>query len=633
MEDAAPDPVRKSLEDALGSGYRILRLLGRGGMGAVYLAREESLERLVAVKVLSLERGLDATSRERFKREAVTAARLMHPHIVPLHTFGEAEGMMFLVMGYVSGESLAARLKRDGRLRLSETRRIVAEVAEALDHAHRQGVIHRDVKPDNVLIEDESGRALLADFGVAKALGAGTMTQVGTVVGTPAFMSPEQAAGNVHIDGRSDLYSLGALAYCLLTGRPPFEGDSRAVMSKHLTQDPPPLRSLRPDVPEDLATAVARCLAKDPGARWPDARALREAIAPTGLDEDELPEPLDALDGRAAMLLPLAILLVNLLVYAWLRQGPGLFAALLIVVTAGMLVYQLPWLVSAARLARQRGFSTSQVLHAFLREPAWWYFLWYPRRFRRGSDVWDRLPWPFRVWRVAMSLLALDLFLVAPLYLLRESVGSAVVPAMRLWGAAVLLSLVFAGVVLACCAWRVLGLGLDPYQRRRVTSILMTYPTSLRAVWKRPEIARLLLPPRLAGSAPTEPQLPREIADALARETPARAEEARALAAELEALDAEIARLASDGDPDEAARLRQRLAALGPESAQEGEERRAMRRLLNEQAGLLERVAARLSEARARRDARAEALRSLWRAAHAEASATRTRSTLPVDGA
>jgi len=202
-------------------------------MGAVYLAREESLERLVAVKVLSQDRGLDATSRERFKREARTAARLMHPNIVPLHAFGEADdGLMYLVMGYVSGESLADRLKRDGRLRIAEARRIVAEIAEALDHAHRQGVVHRDVKPDNVLIEDESGRALLADFGVAKALGAGgTMTQAGSVVGTPDFMSPEQAAGNVDVDGRSDLYSLGALAYSLLAGRPPFDGDARAVLA------------------------------------------------------------------------------------------------------------------------------------------------------------------------------------------------------------------------------------------------------------------------------------------------------------------------------------------------------------------------------------------------------------------
>ena len=191
----------------------------------------------------------------------------------------------------------------------------------------------------------------------------------------------------------------------------------------------------------------------------------------------------------------------------------------------------------------------------------------------------------------------------------------------------------FALLALALCARQVLALGLDVHQRRRVTSILLSHSTSRRQVWKRPEIAQLLLPPKPAGSASTEPRLPGDIVDALARESPARAEEARALAAELAALDAEIARLASDGDPDEAARLRQRLTALGPESAQEGEERRALRRLLNEQARLLERVAARLSEARARRDERAEALRGLWRAAHGADAATRTRSTLRADSA
>jgi hypothetical protein len=530
--------------------------------------------------------------------------------------------MMFLVMGYVSGESLAARLKRDSRLRISETRRIVAEVAEALDHAHRQGVVHRDVKPDNVLIEDESGRALLADFGVAKALGAGTMTQVGSVVGTPAFMSPEQAAGNVHIDGRSDLYSLGALAYCLLTGRPPFEGDPRAVMSKHLTQDPPPLRTSRPEVPEDLAAAITRCLAKDPAMRWPDARALREAIAPTGLDEDELPEPLDALDGRAAMLLSVSALVVNASAYAWLSGG--LAAKIVLVLSAGLLAYQLPWLVTAARLGRARGFSSSQLLGAFLREPGWWYLFWYPARLRRVSGIWERLPLPFRLLRISVTLIAVTLLLALPLFVMGA-------PSLAAW---VLLPLIlFLVSAVALCARLILGLGLEVHQRRRVTSILFSTPTSQRAVWKRPEITHLLVSPKLAPSTSTEPRLPREIADALARETPARAEEARELVADLEALDAEIARLVSDADPDEASRLRRRLEALGPESAEEGEERRALRRLLTEQTGLLDRVNARLAEARGRRDQRLEALRALWRSSHDEASATRTRTTLRADSA
>jgi predicted Ser/Thr protein kinase len=670
MDEGEPDRVRLSLERALGRGYRILRLLGRGGMGAVYLAREESLERLVAVKVLAQERGRDETSRERFKREARTAARLTHPNIVPLHAFGEADGMMYLVMGYVPGESLAARLKRDGRLGIAETRRIVADVADALDHAHRQGVVHRDVKPDNVLIDDESGRALLADFGIAKAASAGgTMTQAGTLIGTPHYMSPEQAAGRSEIDGRSDLYSLGALAYTLLSGRPPFEGsDAGSVLAQHLTQEPPALRSIRPDVPDDLAAALRRCLAKEPAGRWPDARAFREAVAPTRLDDEELPEPLDGLDGRAAMLLPFAILLLDCVLFAflpvalgdvslsgalgWRTTGPGAFnpffslgavraSALVSVLAAGFLVYQLPWLASAARLARQRGFSSQQVVAAFLRQPAWWYLFWYPRRFRRAGDVWERLPGSVRRWRLSITLLAADAALIAPLavYALAyralwwESIDQGSLVAVLLftllssawWGFAWLLLVSLA--LLAWCARDVLALGLDAYQRRRLTSVLLTHPTSARAAWRRPELARLLSPAPAQPGTPTEPRLPSEFAEAIGHAAdPGAASEARALVAELEALDAEIERLGREADPDEAARLRQRLQALGPEAPSEGDERRQMRRLLTEQAGLLAKVAERLEQARSRRAERSEELRDLWRRARVEAAPTFTRA-------
>ncbi len=221
---AEGDTVRAALEAKLQAQYRIVRLLGRGGMGSVYLARDLALDREVAIKVVKT----DSSSKEvhdRLRREARTAARLSHPNIVPLHAFGEVEGMPYFVMGYVRGESLAARLRRDGKLNEEDARRILAELADALDHAHRQGVVHRDVKPDNVLLDDESGRAMLTDFGVAKALGGTeTMTAVGSVVGTPSYMSPEQAAGRADIDGRSDLYSLGIMGYAMLSGRRPFEG-------------------------------------------------------------------------------------------------------------------------------------------------------------------------------------------------------------------------------------------------------------------------------------------------------------------------------------------------------------------------------------------------------------------------
>ena len=167
------DPARAALERALGAQYEIVRLLGRGGMGAVYLARERALERAVAIKVLPPDLAADADGRERFRREARTAAKLTHPNIVPLHTFGDEDGMLYFVMGCVPGESLGDRMRREGRLPADDVRRIIGELAGALDYAHRQGVIHRDLKPDNVLLDDESGRSMLTDFGVAKAQASG----------------------------------------------------------------------------------------------------------------------------------------------------------------------------------------------------------------------------------------------------------------------------------------------------------------------------------------------------------------------------------------------------------------------------------------------------------------------------
>ena len=192
---AASDPLLTALEKTVGSQFEIMRLLGRGGMGAVYLAREYSLDRLVAIKVL-LSEATTGDSGERFKREARTAAKLTHPNIVPLHAFGEAEGMMYFVMGFVQGETLKGKLERRGRIDPDETRRILRDIAGALHYAHEQGVVHRDVKPDNILIEDESGKPLLTDFGIARSVTSGeTLTQIGTTLGTPHYMSPEQASG------------------------------------------------------------------------------------------------------------------------------------------------------------------------------------------------------------------------------------------------------------------------------------------------------------------------------------------------------------------------------------------------------------------------------------------------------
>jgi len=266
---------------AFAGAYTIEAEIGRGGMGVVYRAHDEKLKRTVAVKVLPPELAFRRDIRARFVREAETAARLSHPNIVPIHTVGEANDLVYFVMGYIDGESLAVRIKRRGRLAIEEVRRIMRETADALSAAHQQGVIHRDVKPDNILLEGTRGRVMVTDFGIAKALSAegGTLTDTGIAIGTPAFMSPEQAAGERVIDGRSDLYSLGVVAFQMLTGELPFQSPTvPGLLMKQIGTPPTPVDRLRPDTPRELALTVMRCLEKDPEDRWPTADALRRAL-------------------------------------------------------------------------------------------------------------------------------------------------------------------------------------------------------------------------------------------------------------------------------------------------------------------------------------------------------------------
>lgn len=269
------------LQRALGHAYVLDRELGRGGMGAVWLARDERLHRQVAIKVLPPELATQPDLRERFLRETRMAASFSHPHIVPVHAVEERDGLLAFVMGFVDGESLAARVRRAGPMPVPEVVRLMQEVAWALSYAHGRGVVHRDIKPDNILIERATQRALVTDFGIARSTTAAPtdgLTRVGEVVGTPHFMSPEQAAGDV-VDGRSDLYSLGIVGFFALTGRLPFEAPTpTALLAMHLTQPPPSVEAFRPDAPPELVEAIARSLAKEPDARWSSGEALASAL-------------------------------------------------------------------------------------------------------------------------------------------------------------------------------------------------------------------------------------------------------------------------------------------------------------------------------------------------------------------
>src|SRR5579862_625311 len=259
-----PDRLPTDLQGTLADHYQIERELGRGGMATVYVARDTKHGRKVALKVLhpALASSLGT---ERFRREITLAASLQHPHIMPVHDSGETpSGTLWFTMPLIEGESLRDRLRRERQLSINDALRVTREIALALDYAHRHGVIHRDIKPENVLLVD--GQAMVADFGIARATTLGgpgeTLTATGMSIGTPAYMSPEQAAGERTVDARTDVYSLGAVCYEMLTGEPPFVGPTaQAIAAKMMAGDVPSIRRVRPSVPEPVEDAVRRALA------------------------------------------------------------------------------------------------------------------------------------------------------------------------------------------------------------------------------------------------------------------------------------------------------------------------------------------------------------------------------------
>jgi eukaryotic-like serine/threonine-protein kinase len=371
MAHPGPDSLFLDFQAALAGRYSLERELGRGGMGVVYLAREVRLDRPVAIKLLPPSKTADPKLRERFLREARTAAKLSHPNIIPIHAVEEIGEFVFFAMAYVDGETLTERVRRRGPMAPSDAARVLRDVAWALAYAHGQGVIHRDVKPDNILLEQATGRVLVADFGIASVVaGAGGLV-AGEIVGTPEFMSPEQALGEA-VDARSDLYSLGVVGYFAFSATLPFDAEKATeVLAKQVTEPAPPLAAASPGVPRRLAQAIDRCLAKDPAERPAGTEAFAELLSHALEQRRELPVALRAfvkhdarLDGSGVLLYPFAMLFAGPLAGLWTGSVAVGFATLV----GGYTLVPLAVLVNRARGLLKSGFDHGDLGVAFKAE-------------------------------------------------------------------------------------------------------------------------------------------------------------------------------------------------------------------------------------------------------------------------
>src|SRR5213592_867031 len=370
MTHPPADRLFLDFQAAIAGRYSLERELGRGGMGVVYLAREVRLDRPVAIKLLPPSKASDPRLRERFLREARTAAKLSHPNIIPIHAVEEIGGFVFFAMAYIEGETLTERVRRRGPLAPSEGSRVLRDVAWALAYAHGQGVIHRDVKPDNILIEN-NGRVLVADFGIASVVAGAGALATGEVVGTPEFMSPEQALGEA-VDARSDLYSLGIVGYFAFSGTLPFEAEKATeVLAKQVTEPAPPLGSVAPLVPRRLAQAIDRCLAKDREDRPDGPAVLADQLGHALEQRRELPVALRAfvkhdarLDGSGVLLWPF-VMLVATPIAGMLTQSVAVGFVTLI---SGYTVVPLGVLINRARKLLNAGFGHGDIGVAFKAE-------------------------------------------------------------------------------------------------------------------------------------------------------------------------------------------------------------------------------------------------------------------------
>ena len=332
---------RRRLEHAVGANYVIENLIGEGGFGRVYAAKDVRLDRRVAIKVIRPDLAGARAFSDRFRKEAMALAKFRHPGIIPIYDIQDHQGLTYFVMPLITGDSLRTRLQRHRVVAPQETRRLLVELCQCLAATHRAGIVHRDIKPDNVMLEaDAMARALLMDFGIAKAVAELGETNSGMIMGTPTYMSPEQVNGDATIDHRSDIYSIGVLGYHMLTGRPPFVGSSsQEVAFGHLTRDPDPVRKLNPSVPVAMAEAIERCLAKNPANRFASASDLAAELSqvsfadPTGPVEAKANYAFPFALGVTLVAAAVALLGVGRLVYLSAREWTwivGSFAALTI---------------------------------------------------------------------------------------------------------------------------------------------------------------------------------------------------------------------------------------------------------------------------------------------------------------
>jgi tRNA A-37 threonylcarbamoyl transferase component Bud32 len=411
--DAHEAEYRGRLQAALGPDFELRELIGRGGFGAVYSAWDKALEREVAVKALRHDMFPTPVVLERFKREAKALGRLRHAHILPVYEVGEGDGIAFMVTPLIKGETLAGFLQRGERVASAEALRLTIEVARALDAAHRAGIVHRDVKPENILIEGPDRHAVLADFGIAKAAAAESeLTGAGVAIGSPQYMSPEQASAEKEIDGRSDIYSLGAVAYEMLAGRRPYEANSlQRLLVLQFTTEPAPLAA--PGTSTETADVVMKALARDRASRWQTAGEFAAALS-TSLARTTPVETESWLAKRGLLLVVIDIVGVYMTIASFVLLSGGGQAVrtavnMLTVPVRAVLMFalllffvELIGTMLRARPSRTDG-TWRPAWRAGFGQPRWWQ-AWYPRWLRSADSAWDRMPFGVKLLRTLLWL-------------------------------------------------------------------------------------------------------------------------------------------------------------------------------------------------------------------------------------